>query len=167
MKFPDFSLTRKFFHFPEFFPWPWQSCFKYPSAKSRYKNLANSMSTKNLWLTLWPLGNFSCFFVVCWFFFEKFFQEYHLSVKQIGSKSGRCFFRHDLGQICLRRLSADNTSRLGNFHAFCRLLIYFQNQLFRKILSGIPSECQTDWTQIRPDIMLGLIWVQSVCKGYQ
>ena len=41
---------------------------------------------------------------------------------------------------------------------------FFQNQLLRKILSGIPSECQTDWIQIRPD--LGP-WVQTVCKGYQ
>ena len=44
---------------------------------------------------------------------------------------------------------------------------FFQNQLFRKIPSGIPSECQTGWIQIRPDVLSGLIWVQSVCKGYQ
>ena len=50
---------------------------------------------------------------------------------------------------------------------FCRLLIFFQNPFFRKILSGIPSECQTDWIQMRPDILSGLIWVQSVCKGYE
>ena len=35
------------------------------------------------------------------------------------------------------------------------------------MISGIPSECQTDWIQIRLDILLCLIWVQSVCKGYQ
>ena len=35
-------------------------------------------------------------------FIEKFFQEYHLSVKQIGF----------LGPICLQRLSADDTRRL-------------------------------------------------------
>ena len=52
------------------------------------------------------------------------------------------------------------------FMVFCRLLI-FQNQLFRKILSGIPSECQTDWIKIRPDIMSGLIWVQPICNGYE
>ena len=45
-------------------------------------------------------------------------------------------------------------------------LIFFQNRLFRKILSGIPSVCQTVWMQIRPDFLLGLIWVQTVCKGY-
>ena len=44
---------------------------------------------------------------------------------------------------------------------------FFQNQLFQKILSRIPSERQTVWTQIRPDVLSGLIWVQTVCKGYQ
>ena len=40
----------------------------------------------------------------------------------------------------------------------------FQNQLFSKILSGIPSVKQFG---SRPDILSGLIWVQTVCKGYQ
>ena len=42
-----------------------------------------------------------------------------------------------------------------------------QNQNFRQILTGIPSECQTNWTQNRPDGLSGLIWVQTVCKDYQ
>ena len=44
---------------------------------------------------------------------------------------------------------------------------FVQNQLFRKILAGIPSECQTAWIQIGPDALSGLIWVQTVCNGYQ
>ena len=36
---------------------------------------------------------------------------------------------------------------------------FFQNQLFQKKISGIPSECQTVWTKIRPDILSGLIGV--------
>ena len=28
-------------------------------------------------------------------------------------------------------------------------------------------QCQIVWIQIRPGILLGLIWVQFVCKGYQ
>ena len=32
---------------------------------------------------------------------------------------------------------------------------------------SIPSGCQTVCIQIRPDILSGLIWVQTVCKGYQ
>ena len=50
---------------------------------------------------------------------------------------------------------------------FCCLLIFWQNQLFRKFLTGMPSDCQTVWIQIRPDILSGLIWVQTVSKGYQ
>ena len=36
-------------------------------------------------------------------------------------------------------------------------------------LSGIPvpSECKTFWIQIRPDVLSGLILIQTVCKGYQ
>ena len=39
------------------------------------------------------------------------------------------------------------------FHAFLSSADLFQNQLFRKILSRIPSVCQTVWIQIRPDIL--------------
>ena len=45
--------------------------------------------------------------------------------------------------------------------------LFFQNQLFQQIISGILSEGQTHWIQIRPDILSGLIWVQPVCKGYE
>ena len=48
----------------------------------------------------------------------------------------------------------------------CRLLI-FQNQLFRKNLSGIQPECQTVKIQINPEILSGLIPVQTVCKHNQ
>ena len=50
---------------------------------------------------------------------------------------------------------------------FCRLRIFFQNKLFEKNLSGIPLECQTVWTLIRPDDSSGLILVQTVCQGNQ
>ena len=39
--------------------------------------------------------------------FKKFFQEYHQSVKQFGSRSGPTFCP-DLGPNCLQRLSADD-----------------------------------------------------------
>ena len=54
---------------------------------------------------------------------------------------------------------------LGNFSCFfLSSANSFQNELFRKIHSGIPSECQTVWIQIRPDVLSGLIWFQTVCK---
>ena len=43
-----------------------------------------------------------------------------------------------------------------------------QIQLFECwIVFSLPSGCQTVWIQIRPDILSGLIWVQTVCIGYQ
>ena len=56
---------------------------------------------------------------------------------------------------------------LGNFSCVLLSADFFQNHPFRIILSGIPSESQTVWIQIRPDILSGLIWVQTVCKGHQ
>ena len=37
----------------------------------------------------------------------------------------------------------------------------------QKILSGMQSECQMVWIQIRNNILSFLIWVQTVRKGYQ
>ena len=48
---------------------------------------------------------------------------------------------------------------------------FLHTHLFLNILSGIPSECQTVWIQIRSDILSGLTWVQAVCisisRGHQ
>ena len=44
---------------------------------------------------------------------------------------------------------------------------FFFSIFFSNNLSGIPSECQTVWIQIRRDVLSGLIWVQTICKGYQ
>ena len=53
------------------------------------------------------------------------------------------------------------------FLLFCRLLTFFQNLPFQKILSGTVPVCQTVWIPIRPDVLSGLIWVYSVCKNQQ
>ena len=50
-------------------------------------------------------------------------------------------------------------------HAFVSSADFF-NELYKTNLSGIPSECQTVWLQIRTDVLSGLIWVQTVCKGF-
>ena len=36
-----------------------------------------------------------------------------------------------------------------------------------KNLLGTISECETAWIQIKTDILSVMIWVQTVCKGYQ
>ena len=43
----------------------------------------------------------------------------------------------------------------------------FKINFYKKILSGTISGYQTDWIQIRTDIMSVLIWVHTVCKGYK
>ena len=43
------------------------------------------------------------------------------------------------------------------FMLFVSSADFIQNQVFRKILSGIPSMCQTVRIQIRPDIMSKLL----------
>ena len=62
---------------------------------------------------------------------------------------------------------------LGNFTYFLWLSMDFFKMNFKKKkkkkkkkknLSGIPSENQTVWIKSRPDVLSGLIWVQTVCK---
>ena len=51
---------------------------------------------------------------------------------------------------------------------FCRLLILFKINFFeKKTLAGISSGCQIVGIKIRPNILSGLIWVQTVSKSYQ
>ena len=68
----------------------------------------------------------------------------------------------DISCICIFPLCM-----LGNFSRFFAVCRFFQNYFFRKILSGISSECQTVWIHIRPDVTSGLIWFQTACKGHQ
>ena len=56
---------------------------------------------------------------------------------------------------------------LCNYPNFCCRLLTFKIPFSKKDLSGILSECQTVRIQIRTDILLVLIWVQTVCKVNQ
>ena len=57
----------------------------------------DSMDTGQLFSNNLPRGNFSCFFAHLIFFiynfFEKLFQEFHLSVKQFGFRLGPTYCR--------------------------------------------------------------------------
>ena len=67
---------------------------------------------------------------------------------------------------------AQDSGTLNNPLTFCMpkyFMIFLSAANFskinsQKILSEILSDGQTVWKQIRPDIMLGLIWFQTVCK---
>ena len=53
------------------------------------------------------------------------------------------------------------------FLAFVVVWRLFRIIFFQKILSRTLSECQMIWIKIRTDILLVLIWAQTVCKDYQ
>ena len=54
---------------------------------------------------------------------------------------------------------------LGNCSCFYfRLLTFFKIKFLKINHPGPPSECQTVWIQIKTDILLVFIWVQTVCK---
>ena len=54
---------------------------------------------------------------------------------------------------------------LGNCSCFYfRLLTFFKNKFLKINHPGPPSEYQTVWIQIKTDILLVFIWVQTVCK---
>ena len=45
---------------------------------------------------------------------------------------------------------------------------FFKINFFKKFFQEYHQiECQKVWIQIRPDVLSGLIWVQTFCKGYQ
>ena len=80
--------------------------------------------------------------------------EHTFGVTRVITITGRTFWKYML-----------TLSMLGNKHTFLSSAAFFKNQLFREILSGIPSV--SVWIQLRPDILSSLIWVQNICIGYQ
>ena len=66
------------------------------------------------------------------------------------------------------KLSSVNALHAGEFFIFfCHLLIFFFNYFSQNTLSRIPSEYQTFLIKFRPDTLWGLIWIQTVCEGYE
>ena len=47
---------------------------------------------------------------------------------------------------------------------YFRLLTFFKIKFLQINHPGPPSECLTVWIQIKTDILLDFIWVQTVCK---
>ena len=53
------------------------------------------------------------------------------------------------------------------FFVFCGFFFFFLKINFFKKIFLEYHQCQTVWIQISPDVSSGLIWVQTVCTGYQ
>ena len=125
--------------------------------------------------------------------FRKILSEYHLNIKRIGSRSGPTFcwvlsgsslfayhlfekFFHKYRQYLkyLERALALHHTIIGingeyvNLHwkMFTCPQAEALINMSRQELFSEPYQCQTVWIQIRPEILSGLIWVQTVSKGY-
>ena len=53
----------------------------------------------------------------------------------------------------------------SKYFIICRL--FFKINFFKKLFQEHYQSVKTVWIQIRPDILSGLIWFQTVCKNYQ
>ena len=99
-------------------------------------------------LTLCPLGNFSCVLSSADFFFKidffkKFFQEYHLKVKQIRSRSGLTLCHAWSGSNLFAKV-------LSRRHVYAQLSNGAENLIvfiwdFIYILTSILSVCKQHW----------------------
>ena len=73
-------------------------------------------------------------------------------------KESRCLDTESLCIVSGEKVISLNSLLTCQFcMLFCRLLFFF----LKKIISGISSECQTDWIQIRPHILFANL------KGYR
>ena len=84
--------------------------------------------------------------------------------KSLAKVHSRCFRKYISAKKCI--LISFWIFQYCFYYSFtlyyCAILKSLNSGLF-----SIPSGCQTAWIQIRLDILSGLIWVQTVCKGYQ
>ena len=62
----------------------------------------------------------------------------------------------------LKNYPGNNSLHAGNFFMILSSADFLQTYFSQK-----PSECQTVWIQMKPNILLGLIWVQKACNGFQ
>ena len=53
------------------------------------------------------------------------------------------------------------------FLTLCNAGLIFIFRLLNFSRLKLSSECQTVWIQTKSNVLSGLIWVQTVCKGYQ
>ena len=87
-------------------------------------------------------------------------------VKVIGQKAGICDGVPSTSALVYLKLLYYLPGILHVFFVVCRffpILSFLKNSFMKNQMS---PGCQTIGIQIRPN-MLGLIWVQSICKNYQ
>ena len=93
--------------------------------------------------------------------FQIFFQEYHQSVKQFGSRSGMTFHNARSGSNCLQKLSTDNTCK----QELNSNPIYFQS-LFESLNRFLTGDFPVSLKQLVLQFLLVLTSVSTCASFY-
>ena len=124
---------------------------------------------KKVNMYIFTYWKFSFLFVVGLFFsksafFEKFIQEYTISIKQLGSRSGQKIYQPRSGS---KQLFANVVARLHL--TIC--LAWSRSKLFANVISrhfvgpDLDPNCLQMWSA--DNSLSGLIWIRTVCKWNQ
>ena len=90
---------------------------------------------------------------------NSFVHSKSLSGDFISNRVGLCL------NLTLCMLGNNNFACFFFVCGFFFFKLTFSKKNFRNTIRV--TECQTFWIQIRPDFLMGLIWVQTVCKDYK
>ena len=99
-------------------------------------------------------------------FFKQFFQKHYQSIQiKTVILSVLIWVQAVFKGYQQKTKGAANQKKISCF--CCHLLTLFRNWFFQTIPYETLSEYQTVWIQIKTIILWVLIWVQTICKGYQ
>ena len=96
---------------------------------------------------------------------RKHFLKYHSPL--CASKSFCMYMCYHILHIVWKWLAGTRGGGGGNMFSSPKtpgLLTFFKIKVLKINHPGPPLECQTVWIQIKTDILLVFIWVQTVCK---
>ena len=87
----------------------------------------------------------------------------HATVQALFIRSGTAPPRNIFGRFYVIRVLIQ-LSHCSGTNAFLSSPDFFKINFLEKNISGLPSERQTDWIQIRADVLSGLIWIKMFAK---
>ena len=143
---------------------------KSDNGKGVYLCTVGNLAQQACMLTLWMLSNSSCFFVVCWLFQNSHFRKILSGIPSVSNSLNSDQVRHSVQTVCK---SYQHMTLKVNFFFACWVIFqafvvrFFSNYFFAKRSFQEHFQCKTIWIQIRTNVLSVLIWVLTVCRGYQ
>ena len=130
--------------------------------------MSNRLDPDQIWLiavkhclTSFMLGNFMIIFCKIIFKKKSFLKCHRNAIHSVSVDLGYELFAKIISRQ--QKVSLAGKELINSLSPMKFFVIFFKINFFEKFF----LECRTDWIQIRPGFLSGLIWVQSVCKSYQ